>query len=227
LLFGVPAISLFVSLVVGFEVWLWGMELPGPVVTAGALVIVPLFAAMSASWAGTLLAPDRTRTRLLPVVGITLAASAVIGTIVAGGGALVSQQMLRTPVIEAIIMTLDVLILLLPLLALVLSASWATWRFRTPRGRMGRGAKLTLAVAVAVFFVQRFPVVLFIPGALYDWLSMASVALGVVLATWIFRRLGDRLGMDGAITLCLVGLVGLIDTVVGLLYTHGYFQGLY
>jgi hypothetical protein len=203
-----------------------GLELPGPVVGAVALIIPPLVAAMSASWAGTLLAPDRTRTRLMPVVGITLATSAIIGMIVVAGGALVSQEILRTPVIEAIIMTLDVLVLLVPLLALVLSASWATWRFRTPRGRMGRGAKLTLGLAVAVFLAGQLP--LYVAGVfINDWLNIASVALGLVLATWIFGRRRDLLGMDAAVTLCLVGMVGLIYTAVGLLYTQGFFQGLY
>ena len=227
-LFGIFAISFLVTLVVGVLVLAMGMELPGLVVGAVAFLILPLFAAISASWAGTLLvAPDLTRTRLIPVLGITLATSAVIGMIVVAGGALVSQEILRTPVIEAIIMTLDVLVLLVPLLALVLSASLATWRFRTARGRMGRGAKLTLGLAVAVFLVGYLPP-LYVAGVLVeDWLNIASVALGLVLATWIFGRRRDLLGMDAAETLCLVGLVGLIFRVVGLLYTQGYFQGLY
>jgi hypothetical protein len=225
-LFGVFAISFVVSAFVGFLVLLMGMEMPGAVVGAVALIIPPLFAAMSASWAGTLLAPDHTRTRLLPVVGITLAPSAVMGLIVTAGGALVSQEMLRNPVIRAIIGTLDIFIFLIPLLVILLSASWATWRFRSPRDRMGRGAKLTLALAVAVLLVGQLP--LYVAGVFVnDWLNMASVALGVVLATWVFRRRGDLLGMDASITLCLVGLVGLNFTVVGLLYTQGYFQGLY
>ena len=214
-LFGIFAISFVVSLPVSVYVLLYGlMALSGSYVTALALTIPPLFAAMSASWAGTLLAPDRTRTRLLPVVGSALATAAVIGLIVAAGEALVSQEILRTPVIRAIISTLDVFIFLVPFLILLLSVSWATWHFRRPKGRMGRGPKLTLGLAVAVFFAGGLPLPLSVAGVVV----MTSVALGVVLATWVFRRRGDQLGMDAALTLCLVALAWLIFRVADILY---------
>ena len=157
------------------------------------------------------MAPDHTRTRLLLVVGISIATAAVIALIVALGEVLVNPAMLRSPAIMAIIATLDIFILLAPLLIVLLSASWATWHFRSPRGRMGRETKLTLGLAFAVFCVELFFMFSFYGGlSVAIWVSIASVALGLTLATWRFRRRRDWLGMDAAMTVCLVGLAPLI-----------------
>jgi hypothetical protein len=83
---------------------------------------------------------------------------------------------------------------------------------------MGREAVLALALAVVVYVIDQLHIfgMITIRGLFGEtWLaialSIASVALGVWLAVWRFRRRGDRLGMDAAITLGLVGLATLIS----------------
>lgn len=227
LIFGIALLS---ALVVAVPMLPMGLEIPGSILAPLVLLTAALFAAISASWAGTLLAPDHTRTRLLPVVGVSIATAAVIALIVALGEVLVNPAMLRSPAIMAIIATLDIFILLVPLLIVLLSTSWATWHFRSPRGRMGREAKLTLALAIPVFFVGLIGPNLFrsLSWSLYEMFGhghilvqwVVSIAGAVLIACgilgltlsmwWRFRKLGDRLGMDAAITVGLVGLTPLI-----------------
>ena len=207
LIFGVALLS---ALLVGVPMLPMGLELPESILVPLVLLTAALFAAISASWAGTLLAPDHTRTRLLPVVGVSLATAAVVALVFALGSRLFSSIWLA---------------LLVPL-----SASLATWRFRSSRDRIGRETGRTLALAIPVFFVGLIGPNLFrsLSWSLYamfghshillQWVMsiagavlIASGILGLTLAMWWrFRRRGDRLGMDAAITVGLVGLAPLI-----------------
>jgi hypothetical protein len=231
--FNIFAVALLSALLVGVPMLPYGLELPEPVLVPLVLIIVALFAAVSASWAGTFLAADQTRTSLSPVVGVSIGTAAVMALVVVQGSPLLSP---------AILAGLRSLILLAPMLLVALSASWAAWHFRSPSARMGREAMMTLALAVAVFCVALLPerllgfsamfnivpenvqnfmfshmllgrVYVYILGvSVASWVSIVSVIVGVTLAMWRFRRRGDRLGMDAALTLGLVGLAPLIIT---------------
>jgi len=86
-----------------------------------------LFAALAAGWVGTLRASDRTRSRLLIVVGT----SEAVALVVAVGGFL----MLRSAVLgsSAILPVISVLFLGLGMLVVAMAGSWAALRFRSPR----------------------------------------------------------------------------------------------
>lgn len=198
-----------------------GLGVVMPVVSLLMLIIAALFAAMSASWSGTLLAPDHTRTRLLPVIGICEAIAIVLAILVSALSAL-----------------MDVFIIIpMGVVIVALSASWATWHFRSSRTRMGWTARLTLALAVAMFVLSYeflstgfigssgLGLLFYLPIDLLSYIdplhfvvgvSVASVALSVILAMWRLQRRADQLGMDATITLGLVGLAPLI--FIGTLY---------
>lgn len=198
-----------------------GLGVAMPVVSLLMLIIAALFAAIGASWFGTLLAPDNTRTRLLPVVGVC-GAIAIVLAILMSVLAVLMDVFLVIPVGVVIV---------------AIGASWATWRFRGSKARMGWTARLTLALAAAVFVVSYellstgfigssgLGLLFYLPIDLLSYIdplyfvvgvSVASVALSVILAMWRFQRRADQLGMDAAITLGLVGLAPLIFT--GTLY---------
>src|SRR5215207_3098498 len=210
LIFGVALLS---ALLVGVPMLPMGLELPESILVPLVLLTAALFAAIGASWAGTLLAPDHTRTRLLPVVGASMATAAVVAPIVVQGSRLLASSWVA------------LLVFMVPL-----SASWAAWRFRSSRDRIGQDTRRTLALAIPVFFVGLIGPNLFrsLSWSLYamfghshillQWVMsiagavlIASGILGLTLAMWWrFRRRGDRLGMDAAITVGLVGLAPLI-----------------
>ena len=198
-----------------------GLGVAMPVVSLLMLIITALFAGISASWFGTLLAPDNTRTRLLPVVGICEAIAIVLAILVSALSAL-----------------MDVFIVIpVGVIIVALSASWATWHFRNARTRMGWTARLKLALAVAMFAVSyellstgfigssSLGLLFYLPIDLLSYIdplyfvvgaSVASVALSVILAMWRLQRRADQLETDAAITLGLVGLAPLI--FIGTLY---------
>lgn len=234
LLFGVALVS---ELFVGVPLLPYGLEMPAEYLLPLVLVVASLFAAIGAGWAGTLLGPGRTRTRLLPVVGISLATAAVVALMAAAIAALGPSVMSEAVVAEyrAVFEILIPLAGLLVVIAVPMGAGWAAWRFRGPRGRMGRAALLTLALAVVVFcatlLVELVGSLLAILGVLpggaqnylfayltfemlgvraISWVAIAGLILGLSLAVWRARRATDRLGIDAAITLGLVGLAPLI-----------------
>jgi hypothetical protein len=237
LLFGVALAS---ELFVGLPLVPYGLEMPAEYLLPLVLVVASLFAAIGASWAGTLLGPGRTRTRLLPVVGVSVATAAVVAlmaAVIAVLGPLVMSQAIVTEY-RVVLEILVPLAGLLVVIAVPISAGWAAWRFRGPRGRMGRGALLTLALAVVVFCATLLPELV---GSLFaifgvlpenaqnylfsyetfdilgvratNWVAIAGLILGLALAVWRIRRPADRLGTDAAITLGLVGLGPLIIAV--------------
>ena len=236
--FGVALVS---ELFVGVPLLPYGLEMPAEVLLPLVLVVASLFAAIGASWAGTLLAPGWTRTRLLPVVGVSLATAAVVALMAAVIAALLGPVLMNQAIVTEYRAVFEILIPLAGLLVVIavpMSAGWATWRFRGPRGRMGWGALLTLALAVVVFCATLLPELV---GSLFaifgvlpenaqnylfsyetfdilgvratNWVAIAGLILGLALAVWRVRRPADRLGTDAAITLGLVGLAPLIIAV--------------
>ena len=211
LLFIVFGVALVIELFIGVPLVAYGLEMPLSILFPLVLITPNIYAAIVGSWAGTLLADDHTRTRLLSVVGITLATAVAIALIASLIASLSSELLMSQAWLFGLAALL--VVLLVPL-----STGWATWRFREPRDRMGREAVLALALAVVVYVIDQLHIfgMITIRGLFGEtWLaialSIASVALGVWLAVWRFRRRGDRLGMDAAITLGLVGLATLIS----------------
>lgn len=237
LLFGVALVS---ELFVGVPLLPYGLEMPAEYLLPLVLVVASLFAAIGAGWAGTLLAPGRTRTRLLPVVGVSLATAAVVALMAAVIAALGPSVMSQALVTEyrAVFEILVPLAGLLVVIAVPMSAGWAAWRFRGPRGHMGWGVLLTLALAVVVFCATLLPelvgTLFAVSGVLPEnaqnylfayvrfevwgvgatsWVALAGLILGLSLAVWRVRRPANRLATDAAITLGLVGLAPLIIAV--------------
>ncbi len=98
-----------------------------------ALVIAALLAALSAGWAGTYLARDQMQTNLIPVISIT----AVLGL----GLALIFLWLVRVG-----FASFGPLLTPIALLSLMLSlsATLATWHFRTSQQARGNAIKLTI-----------------------------------------------------------------------------------
>jgi hypothetical protein len=139
-----------------------------------------------------------------------------------GTAALIGLLEALTALTERVLMMLatdvgEIIPFMVPVILVALSASWATWHFRSPRDRVGWEAKLTLALAFAVFCVTLLPDFLLGLSALLgilpdnilnftlshmlsmsyalgmsvaDLISVASVALGLTWAIWRFRRRG-------------------------------------
>jgi hypothetical protein len=101
-----------------------------------------LLAAICASWVGTFLAPDATRSRLLPVVAVSEVTAAVVALCLVAVGVLVRP---RFPAVGAMLGP-PAFLLGLCMVVIALSASWAAWRFRGPGRRSGRDALITLVL---------------------------------------------------------------------------------
>jgi hypothetical protein len=113
------------------------------------LAIAALLAALSAGWAGTLLARDQTQTQFWPVIWVTEA--------VAIGLALIFLLLVRLGTASFGPLIIPILIFSL---ILALCAGTATWRFRSARQNTRRDVKLT--VALLVLAVVSVPVVILI-----------------------------------------------------------------
>ena len=70
--------ALVCGTVVGMLVLLFGLVVVEVVIFPLTWVVAALFAALGASWAGILLSPDHTSSRILPVVGVSEAMAGVV-----------------------------------------------------------------------------------------------------------------------------------------------------
>jgi hypothetical protein len=95
-----------------------------------AFGIGALFAAIAAGWVGTLGASDRTRSRLLAVVGTSETTAVVVAVI---GFLVLRSAVLRSSVLLPV---LSVLFFGLGMAVVALVSSWAALRFRSPRRRL-------------------------------------------------------------------------------------------
>ena len=105
-----------------------------------AFGIGTLFAALAAGWVGTLSASDRTRSRLLIVVGTSEAAAAVLAV----GGFLVLRSVVLLS--SALLPVLPTLFLGLGTVIVVLASSWAALRFRSTRRGLAPDIVATLGL---------------------------------------------------------------------------------
>ncbi len=124
-----------------------------PVVTMPLMMgVAGMFAALAAAWAGNLLAPNRSGSRLLPIVGISEITAALLAVAILSLAMVLEQAGPSAP---------DLLLplLVVSLLVLAAGASLATWRLRYPGRHLRRDALATLGllaltvvvVAVAVY----------------------------------------------------------------------------
>jgi hypothetical protein len=199
---GVPIAAVLGGFIGGYVVLPWGLVTPFFIVAPLATGIGALLAALGGSWAGTLLSPDGTRTRLLPVV-LASEVTAALAVILLVAPILLGPLILRFSFGTVII---------------ALGASWATWRFRGPRGSMDRGAAITLVLAMIVLILTLLVLNGSVIRGLFGPLSgviaiplgvlsgVAAVILGVVLMRGSYRNPGDVMVRDAALTLGLIGL---------------------
>jgi hypothetical protein len=115
---GVPVAAVASGFLGGYVTLPWELVTPLFVVWPLALGFGALLAALGASWTGTLLAPDGTRTRLLRVV--------LASEVVAGALAL-AFSILPVPIPLNLLLASGAG-------AIALAASLATWRFRGEEG---------------------------------------------------------------------------------------------
>ncbi len=113
-----------------------------------AFGIGALFAAITAGWVSTLAASDRTRSRLLVVVGISEAAAAVV--------AVIGFLVLRSAVLGASVLLplLAVLFFGLGMAVVALAGSWAAMRFRSPRRRLALDILATIGLLGVMVLVH-------------------------------------------------------------------------
>ena len=181
------------------------------------LIIGALFAAITAAWIGTLFARDQMRSGLLAIVGVAETTAVVVA-----------------PVFYLLTFPLGARIygLGLCMLIVALSASWATGRYRSSRGRLGWDGAIMLSgavvIAVLLILLSGAGTWLFgVPDSLYLRLPSNTPALivwtGLVIATgstilvrWYTRRPEQELRRDAALTLGLISLAPLV--VIGTVY---------
>lgn len=199
---GVAVVAVIGSFVGGYVILPWGLVTPLFVVWPLALGFGALLAALGAGWTGTLLAPDRTHSRLLRVVLASEVAAAALGLTF-------SITPIFTPLIFPLAFGASVIALV---------ASWAAWRFRGPGGRVGLDGGLVLMLATAVLALTLLSLDGTVVRTVFGPLSavagvglsvsvgIAAVASGAVLARGHFRDTEDVVGRDAAVTLGLVGL---------------------
>ena len=138
--------ALVCGTVVGMLVLLFGLVVVEVVIFPLTWVVAALFAALGASWAGILLSPDHTSSRILPVVGVSEAIAGVV----------VVLFLILPPTLGVSVLALGgpPVVLGAVMVLIGLSASWAAWHFRGPEGRFGKDALMTLGlVGLAVLVI--------------------------------------------------------------------------
>ena len=120
-----------------------------------AFGIGALFAALAAGWVGTLIASDRTRSRLLIVVG----SSEAVAAIMAVGGFLVLRSAIGS---SALLPVLPLLFLGLGIAVIALASSWTALRFRSPRRGLAQDILATLGL-LGLMVVVHVKTIIFAP----------------------------------------------------------------
>lgn len=145
---GTALAALFGSAISTFFVLPLGLAVSEFVIFPLALGVAAILASLGAGWAGNWLAPNRTCTQLLRVVGATEVAAAVLAVVV-----------LTNAVLRLVLLGPLLYVGLSCILVLALTATVATWRFRS-RERASRDGLLTLRLLVLA--VVSVPVVVFL-----------------------------------------------------------------
>lgn len=154
-------IGVFIAAVVGgmigaLPVATLGLMVPAYVILPLALLAGGLLSGISAGWAANVLAPDRTRSILLPIAGVSATAGAVVAVAgivlsVAGAGRVFPNLFSALLLSMAIIAT---------------GASFAAWHFRRIDGRLTRDLLITIGLLGAAAVV--------IAGTVFTTCSLVS-----------------------------------------------------
>lgn len=174
-------------------------------------------AGLCAVWTGNLMDFSGTRSRITPVL-----ISSVVSAVVAVAVVIAVARFLRSSLLEMLLMGFAVV---------AVGTSFAVWRFRGPRGRLGWGGIVVLVLA-GVWAVALFLISPGIDGYFFDlglkeavlgpyraagygdtteWAVAVSVTValaGIVAAAWLTKRgiSGHEIERDAALTLSLVVL---------------------
>jgi hypothetical protein len=161
--FATLVVALLSGAVLALFIFLFGLIVPEAIIFPLTFGIGAIFAAIGASWVGNRLATERTRSRLLPIVGI----SETTAVVVAVGLLALMLNHLPTPgfVIERSGMAPGRIVdVVLGMVFIALSASWATWRFRSSERRTGRDAAIMLGLvglSILIFIATLYTASLF------------------------------------------------------------------
>lgn len=147
-------IAAVVGGMVGLPVAVLGLAVPFFVILPLTLIVGGLLSGISASWAANLLAPDRTRSILLPITGASVAAGTVVavaGIVLSMGGAWRVFPNLFSA-------------LLLFMAIIATGTSFAAWHFRRIDGQLTRDLMITIGLLGAAVAV--------IPGTIFTTCSL-------------------------------------------------------
>lgn len=140
-LVAVPAAALFGGFFGLVPVLALGLSVPGLIIGPLAFATGALFAGLGAAWTGTLFAPDRSRSRLVPI--LLASEVAAVLALLAGAALLVSPRVsggYGGPTLA------EALWICVPIVAA--GASLATWWFRHASGRrLSNDAAISLVLA--------------------------------------------------------------------------------
>jgi hypothetical protein len=157
--FGIFVAALAGSLLGVLAIFPLGLVASEFVVYPLAAAIGGLFAALAAGWAGTLLAADRSRTRLLQAVGAAEVTAAVVAAL------LLAYLVLAGRLLPRVLAVAPILLAVACAMVLAAGATAAAWRYRTADRRLAGDVRLTIAVLVLA--VAGVPAVLFV-ASLFD-----------------------------------------------------------
>lgn len=155
---GILIVALLGGNVAGMLVFPFGLVVHEFVIWPLTFGICAIFAAIGAGWASNLLVPGHTRSRLLPVVGISEATAAVVAI------ALLALTAFLFPRFPAFASMLGPPVFLLGtgVIFIAMSASWAAWHFRSLESRVGK--EIAITIGLVGLAILAFVATLFLAG---------------------------------------------------------------
>ena len=135
---GVPVVALLIGLICTFPLFVLGLFVPEQIVLPLTLAVATLFAALTAAWVGNLLSPTKTVSRILPIVGVSELAAALLYLV-----------MIALTLCLAVRWPFPIFPVLVIVLGVTLIASLATRRLRR-QGRALRNDALTTLGLIAL-----------------------------------------------------------------------------
>ncbi len=152
---GILIVALVGGNVGGMLVFPFGLVIHEFIIWPLTFGICAIFAAIGAGWASNLLVPGHTRSRFLPVVGISEVTAVVVAV------ALLGLTVFFFPRFPAFASMLGPPIFLLGtgVIFIAMSASWAAWHFRSLEGHMAKDVAITLGLvglAILAFVATLF-----------------------------------------------------------------------
>lgn len=140
--FGIFLAALLAGMAGAFPVFVLGLFVPGYTVLPLTVFLAGMFSALGAAWMANLLRPDRSTSDLLPIVGITESAAALL---------LVAMFALTFG--PMIVWPFPAFPLIFVVLTLALVSTVTSWRFRKAGRSLGKDAWLTLGMVGAALLI--------------------------------------------------------------------------